>query len=89
MGTLQILLIAWGIVTAILICSLIYRSTLANREEDQIFLDSAGDKMANEQRAIVTRIEKLGPPITVLWVLSGALLAAVAGMWLYHGYQSF
>jgi hypothetical protein len=89
MGTFQILLIAWGAVTALLICSLIYRSMLANREEDQIFLDAAGDQMASEQRAIVSRIEKLGPPITALWVLSAALLVAVAGMWLYRGYQSF
>jgi hypothetical protein len=89
MGTLQILLICWGVVTAVLVCALIYRSTLETREEDQIFLDAAEDMMANEQRAIVTRIEKLSWPITALWVLSGALLAVVAGMWLWQGFRSF
>jgi len=89
MGTLQIMLIVWGAVTVVLVCALIYRSALATHEEDQIFLDSAGDRMAVEQRAIVARIEKLSLPIRFLWVLSGVLLAAVAGMWLWQGFQSF
>jgi hypothetical protein len=67
----------------------IYRSALENREEDQIFLDAAGDSMAREQRAIVARIEKLSVPITVLMVLSGALLVALAGLWIYKSIQSF
>jgi hypothetical protein len=89
MGTIQILLIVWGVITAVLICAMIYRSTLATREEDQIFLDAAGDSMAKEQREIVTRIERLGPPITTLAVVSGLILATIVGMWLYQGYKSF
>jgi uncharacterized protein (DUF2062 family) len=68
---------------------MIYRSTLASREEDQIFLDSAGDSMAQEQREIVARLEKLGPPITVVMVISGVLLVAIFGMWLYQGFRNF
>jgi hypothetical protein len=89
MGTLEKLLLAWGAVTAVLICALIYRSTLETREDDQLFLDSAQDITASEQRVIVGRIEKLSGPIVALWVVSGALLVAVAGMWLWQGYQSF
>jgi len=89
MGTLGMLLVAWGTVTAVLICVLIYRSTLETREEDQLFLDSAQEITASEQRVIVTRIERLSRPIAALWVVSGVLLLAVAGLWLYQGYQSF
>jgi hypothetical protein len=89
MGTLGMLLVAWGAVTAVLICALIYRSTLETREEDQLFLDSAQEITASEQRVIVTRIERLSRPIVALWVVSGALLVVVAGMWLWQGYQSF
>ena len=83
------LLVSWGIVTAILICVLIYRSMLENREGDQIFLDAAAQSKASEQRALVTRIEKLSRPITALIVLSGVLLVTVAGVWIWQGLQSF
>jgi hypothetical protein len=86
---MQILLVAWGVITAVLVCVLIYRSTLENREEDQIFLDAAGQSMANEQRAIVARIEVLGRPIMALVALSGGLLLVIAGIWLWQGFQSF
>ncbi|MGA2509221.1 MAG: hypothetical protein ABSG27_03255 [Candidatus Acidiferrales bacterium] len=89
MGMLEILFIVWGVITVVLVCAMIYRSTLASREEDQIFLDSAGDSMAQEQREIVARLEKLGPPITVLMVISGVLLVAIFGMWLYQGFRNF
>jgi hypothetical protein len=88
-GMMQILLVAWGVITAVLVCVLIYRSTLENREEDQIFLDAAGQSMANEQRAIVARIEVLGRPIMALVALSGGLLLVIAGIWLWQGFQSF
>jgi len=83
------LLIAWGVITAILVCVLIYRSMLENREEDQLFLDAAGQSMANEQKAIVARIEGLGRPITALIILSSVLLVAVAGLWIWQGFQNF
>jgi len=83
------LLIAWGVITAILVCVLIYRSMLENREEDQIFLDAAAQSMANEQRALVARIEKLSRPITALIVLSAGLLVVVAGLWVWQGFRSF
>jgi hypothetical protein len=86
---LYALLVAWGAVTAVLICVLIYRSTLETREGDQIFLDAAGESMASEQRALVARIDKLGRPITILIVLSSALLLAVAGIWIWEGYKNF
>ena len=89
MGTLQMLLLAWGVVTAALICMWIYRSALENREEDQIFLDAAGESMAREQAALVSRIEKLSRPITGLLVLSGLLLVVVGGYWVYQSIQSF
>ena len=89
MGLLQMLLLAWGAVTAILVCMWIYRSALENREEDQIFLDAAGDSMAREQAALVARIEKLSLPIMGLMVLSGLLLVSMAALWIYQSIQSF
>jgi hypothetical protein len=88
-GTLFNLMIAWGAITAVLVCLIIYRGTLESREGDQIFLDTAQETIAAEQRAIVARIEKVSKPIKLLIVLSGALLIAIAGVWLYQGFKNF
>lgn len=83
------LLVTWGIVTAALICLLIYRGTLESHEDDQIFLDSSGDSMANEQRAIVARIAVLSRPITLLIVASSLLILSAGAIWLWQGFKSF
>jgi Tfp pilus assembly protein PilN len=88
-STMFVLIVAWSIVTVALILMWIYRSTLENREEDQIFLDAAQESMAREQRAIVARIERLSKPITSLIVISGALLLVIAGIWLWQGFKNF
>lgn len=87
--TLMALLVTWGVITAALIFLLIYRSALSTHEEDQLFLDSAGESMASEQRALVAKIEKLSKPITALIVVSATLLVASAGLWLWQGFRSF
>jgi hypothetical protein len=82
-------LAVWGAVTAALIGLLVYRGTLEIREDDQIFLDSAGESMASEQRQIVERIDKLAKPIKLLLILSIVLLLAAAGVWLFEGFRNF
>jgi hypothetical protein len=88
--TLFVLLASlWGIITATLVCLIIYRGTLVGHEDDQIFLDGAVQSIADEQRDVVDRIDHLATPIRSLWVLSGILLVAAGGLWLYLGFQSF
>ena len=87
--TLFSLLVGWAVVTAVLICMLIYRAMLGAHEEDQIFLDKAGDSMAQEQRLLVARIEKLSTPINLLITVSVLLLLVIAGIWLWRGYKNF
>ena len=88
-GVLFYLLVAWAAITCVLILLVIYRSILSNKEEDQLFLDSAEEHIAREQREIVARLMQLTRPITALGVLSGALLLVIAGMWIWEGLKSF
>lgn len=98
MPALQAVLVAsWGVVTAVLIVLLIYRSTLSSREEDQIFIDSpeqhhfqmAGGESPSthyqEQQAIVARISRLTKPILALAVASAVLILASLGVWAFQG----
>jgi hypothetical protein len=87
--TLFTLLVGWAVVTTVLICMLIYRAMLGAHEEDQIFLDKAGESMAQEQRLIVARIERLGTPIKLLITASIVLLLIIAGIWLWRGFKNF
>jgi hypothetical protein len=88
-GPLLGVLVVWGVVTAALIALLAYRGTLEIHEDDQIFLDKAGDSMASEQREIVARIERLSKPIKMLMISSIVLLVAAAGVWLFQGFKNF
>jgi type VI protein secretion system component VasK len=88
-GPILYLLIAWGIVTAIFLVLLIWRSVLESHEDDQIFLDSAQDHIAKEQKELVSRITSLSRPIMTTGVAAGGLLLVIAGMWVYHGLKNF
>jgi hypothetical protein len=83
------LMISWGVITVVLVVLVIYRGTLSSREDDQIFIDAAEQHHYQEQVAIIARISRLTKPIIALAVLSGVLLLASAGVWIYQGYKSF
>ena len=78
--------IAWAAVTAILAVLLIYRSLIAMKEDDQLFLDSAQAALEHEQQQVQARLRRLAPYTKTLGALSGALLVAIAGLWLYAGF---
>jgi hypothetical protein len=85
---LTMLMGSWAVITLVLIVLVIYRATLASREDDQIFIDAAEQHHYQEQQAVIARLSRLSRPIIALAVLSGALLLASAGVWLYRGFMN-
>jgi len=88
-GPFLYLLIVWAVITAVFLVLLLRRSLLASHEDDQIFLDSAEDHMAKEQREIVAKINALSRPIMGTGILAGVLLLVITGLWLYSGLKNF
>jgi hypothetical protein len=84
MSTLFELLIAWGVLTAVLIALLIYRGTLTMQEDDQLFLGESESHMAQEQMEIMQRVTKLGPFVKVLGTASAVLILTIAGIAVYQ-----
>jgi hypothetical protein len=86
---LNLLMISWGVITVVLVALVVYRGILSSREDDQIFIDAAEQHHYKEQVAIIERMSRLTKPIIALAVLSGVLLLASAGVWIYQGFMSF
>jgi thiosulfate reductase cytochrome b subunit len=88
-GPFLYLLIVWGVITAVFLVLLLRRTLLASHEDDQIFLDSAEDHMAKEQRELVAKINALSRPIMGTGIVAGVLLLVITGLWLYSGLRNF
>lgn len=84
-STLTNLLIIWGVLTAVLVILLIYRSTLAMREDDQLFLNDSESHMQIEQQQVIARLNKINLPVRILGGASGLLILVIAGLWIYEG----
>ncbi len=87
-STLEILLIIWGGLTALLVVLLIYRSTLSIHEEDQLFLDEAEAHMQKEQDEIHAKLDRTVLPMRVLGGASAGLILVIACMWVYQGWMA-
>ncbi len=84
MSKMAVLLIIWGILTSILIVLLIYRSTLTMHEDEQLFLDESSSHMAEEQRNLVKKVDRLNPLVRIFGASSGVLILVIAAMWIYQ-----
>jgi hypothetical protein len=79
------LLVAWGILTGVLIILLIYRSTLTMHEDDSIFLNETESQMHKDQMEVLVKMRKLTPIVKVLGALSGVMILIIAGLFIYQG----
>jgi hypothetical protein len=79
------LLASWGVLTAVLIILLIYKSTLTMHEDDSIFLNETESQMQKDQSEVLAKMKKIGPIVKVLGALSGIMILAIAGLFIYQG----
>lgn len=88
-GPLAYLLVAWGLITIVLVALLVYRATLSTKEDDQLYLNKAEvDMMGTDQAILIARLNRLSKPIFALAILSGILLLASASVWVWIGFSN-
>ena len=85
---LEWLLIAWGIVTGILLILIFYRSTLTRQEDDQLFIDESSASRATEQSQLIAKVNKINPLVKLVGATSGLMILAIAGWAVYLGLNS-
>jgi hypothetical protein len=79
----NVLTLSWGSVTVVLVALLIYRALIGMREEDQLFLASGEEHMAQKQQVLQARIHSVNKFAVWLGILSAVLLIGLASMWVY------
>ena len=79
-----LLLIVWGVITAILTGLLIYRSLVSMKEDDQLFLTASASNLEKEQEQVRNRLQRITPYTRILGATSGILLVATASVWVYE-----
>jgi hypothetical protein len=82
------LLIAWGIVTGILLILIFYRSTLTRQEDDQLFIDESSASRATEQSQLIAKVNKISPLVKGVGATSGVMILVIAGWAVYLGLNS-
>ncbi len=88
MSILTMLLIAWAVLTGVLIVLLIYRSTLVMHEDDQLFLNDSESHMQKEQNEVIARLNKVQPLVRGFGAASAVLILVIAGMVIWQGLNS-
>ena len=83
------LLIVWGVLLALLIVLLIYRSTLTIHEDDQLFLADSEGYLKEEQDGVQRRMGQLAPFVRVAQIGTGLVTVLICAIWLWDAYKRF
>jgi len=81
--------VLWVAVTLIFGVLLVYRYSLTSKEEDQLFLDPTESRLEEEQKRIMSRLNRVAPFTKGFGFASLALLLTILGVWAYRAYKEF
>lgn len=83
MSIVPVLWIVWAVAAAILLVLLAYRGTITRYEEDQIFLDDAGQHQQKEQTEIVAKCQRIQPFVRIATGATCVLSACILGVYVW------
>ena len=82
---LTLIWIAWGVVTAVFVALMIWRSVTGVPDENFVILDAAQRRPVSQHQAIFARTERLARLAKYCGFASLGLLLISGGVWVYRG----
>jgi hypothetical protein len=83
---LQVAIGLWAVVTIAYIALFLYRAIVGAKEEDSLFISAGEAHMAEEQRQIMARVNKVEPATRAFGIATAVMTAVLIGVW---GYSVF
>lgn len=83
MSYMPVVWIVWACILTCLLILLLYRSNLTRYEEDQIFLDDAGDHQKKEQEQILVKVNRIQPTIRIVTGVTCVLTVGIIGVYVW------
>jgi hypothetical protein len=82
------LLIAWALVTVVLLVVATYRGFLAKDETDRIYVSQAQKRLAMQQQEIIAKVSRLDQFVKGLSLASGVLLVICLATWVWSSFSN-
>ncbi len=64
---------------------IVYKKRLERQEEDKVFLGSTPERLNDEQRQLLDKVNQLSKPLWIVGTLTVLLLLSAVGVWIYQG----
>jgi hypothetical protein len=79
----------WGALGIVLLCLMMYRSTITRGEEDQLFLDGASSFQQLEQEAILKRVKPVETLIRICGGAEGVVTLGILAFYITDALRQF
>jgi len=64
---------------------IVYKKKLERQEEEKVFLGSTPERLNDEQRQLLDKVNQLSKPLWIVGTLTVLLLLSAVGVWIYQG----
>ncbi|MEO6828548.1 MAG: hypothetical protein ABI164_01970 [Acidobacteriaceae bacterium] len=81
--------ILWSLLTVVLLGLILYRISLTQYEEDQLFLDGGNEMQRRDQGEMVAKVKRLEPVIRIFGGMEGLATLAIAAFYVMDALRQF
>ena len=79
----------WGALGIVLLCLILYRSTITRGEEDQLFLDGASSIQQHDQEVLLKRVKPVETMIRICGGAEGVVTLGILAFYVTDALRQF